>query len=95
MCSVPKPFFRNFRCVGRNWIKRSTPEHLSKSHDVNFEFTVASYNVLADSLLKEHSYLYRNTLSIDHQWVLDWSYRKHNLLQEITYADVDVSYIFF
>ncbi|XP_002163613.2 protein angel homolog 2 [Hydra vulgaris] len=88
MCS--KPLFRNFRCVGRNWVKRPLPEHLSKSPDVNFEFTVASYNVLADCLLKEHSYLYRNAQSINSPWLLDWNYRKHNLLKEIIYADADV-----
>lgn len=88
MSSFPRPLFNSFKHLGRNWFKRTKPNSItSKPH---FEFTVASYNVLADKLLNEHPHLYAN--NNDHTpWVFDWNYRKSNLIAEIIYSNVDVS----
>ncbi|XP_041351320.1 uncharacterized protein LOC121370259 isoform X2 [Gigantopelta aegis] len=50
------------------------------------EISVMSYNILAQNLLEEHSYLYE-----DHgDEALTWNYRSHRLLQEIAFHHSDV-----
>ena len=90
MTSLPRPLFKTFKRLGRSWFKRTRPEHIqTKPH---FEFTVASYNVLADQLLHEHPDLYFNNHNNHERWIFDWNYRKNNLIEEILYANVDVSF---
>jgi len=80
MTHLPRPIFRSYNRIGRHWIKRPRPQHIERNKDHNFEFTVASYNVLADQLLHEHPALYTH---YSHEpWVYDWNYRKHNLLDD-------------
>jgi mRNA deadenylase 3'-5' endonuclease subunit Ccr4 len=50
-------------------------------------FSLMSYNVLAQELLHDNQYLYRN----HSDQVLDWEYRKHKLLQEFEFHQPDVS----
>jgi len=88
MTHLPRPIFRSYNRIGRHWIKRPRPQHIERNKDHNFEFTVASYNVLADQLLHEHPALYTH---YSHEpWVYDWNYRKHNLLDEILYSNADI-----
>jgi len=51
-----------------------------------FEFSVASYNVLAQNLLEEHYYLYRHCA----QQHLDWSYRRQNIMKQLNKHNPDV-----
>ena len=90
----PRTFFTSFTNLGRSWCKRSLPEHLERSRSNNFEFTVASYNVLADQLMRENPYLYAQGKRRD-PGLFEWNYRKHNLLKEIKHANADVRFEFF
>ena len=85
----PRPFFTSFSNLGRHWYKRIIPEHIEKTKNTNFEFTIASYNVLADKLMEDNPYLYYQGKRKDPK-VFDWNYRKHNLLKEIKCANADV-----
>ena len=89
MSQLPRTFFTNFTSLGRQWHRRVIPEHIEKTKSTNFEFTVASYNVLADQLMKDNEFLYYTGMRKDRQ-AFDWNYRKHNLLKEITHANADV-----
>jgi len=51
-----------------------------------FEFSVASYNVLAQDLLEEHAYLYQHC---DDQQ-LHWSYRRKNIMRQLNKNSPDV-----
>ena len=88
MSALPRPIFRSFKEIGRNWFKRTRPNYLESKP--SFEFTVASYNVLADKLLHGHPHLYFNR-GKQESWIFDWNYRKNNLLAEIKCSDADVS----
>lgn len=88
MSSLPRPLFRSFQDIRRSWFKRSWPSYLENKP--TFEFTVASYNVLADKLLHDHPHLYF-TRERQESWIFDWNYRKKNLLAEIRCSDADVS----
>ena len=92
MSSMPRPLFQSFRSIGRNWFKRTKPSDFKDKS--TFEFTVASYNVLADQLLHDHPHLYFGRVGTE-SWIFDWNYRKRNLLAEIAYSNADVSFIYF
>jgi mRNA deadenylase 3'-5' endonuclease subunit Ccr4 len=53
------------------------------------EFTVMSYNILAQNLLENNYNLYYNS---PHE-VLDWRYRKKQLMRELIYHSPDVIYL--
>jgi len=55
-----------------------------------FQFTIATYNVLAQNLLEDNSYLYSHC---ENSHYLEWSYRQQQLLAEITYYQPDVSWM--
>lgn len=88
MSSLPRPIFRSFKDIGRTWFNRTRPSYLESRPSM--EFTVASYNVLADKLLHDHPHLYFNR-GRQESWIFDWNYRKRNLLEEIKCSDADVS----
>lgn len=52
-----------------------------------FDFSVMSYNILAQNLLEDNSHLYRHC----QRPVLHWSFRFPNILKEIKHFDADVS----
>ena len=52
-----------------------------------FEFFIMSYNILAQNLLQDNMYLYRES----QENVLDWSYRSEKLLLEIRCLKADVN----
>ena len=58
MSHGPRTFFTTFSKLGRSWCRRSLPERTERDHTKNLEFTVASYNVLADQLMRDNPYLY-------------------------------------
>jgi len=68
----------------------------SSSSDISqqngFKFTIATYNVLAQNLLEDNSYLYSHCKNAHY---LEWSYRQKQLLAEIAYYQPDVSWISF
>ena len=87
MASRPThPYFTSSKSVGRKWedVPRK-PHHRHGSR--SFRFKIISYNVLADDLLFSNSFLYRS----QENWLLEWEYRKKNLLQELRHYDADVS----
>ncbi|XP_055000738.1 protein angel homolog 2 isoform X1 [Sorex araneus] len=51
-----------------------------------FDFSVMSYNILAQDLLEDNSHLYRHC----QRPVLHWSFRFPNILKEIKHFDADV-----
>ena len=93
MSKIPGPLFKSFHRVGRHWLKRSRPVFIERRKEKNFEFTIASYNVLADTLLHDHPHLYQGNHG-NEPWVYDWNYRKRNLIEEIKYSNADVSSYF-
>lgn len=94
MSQLPRTFFTNFTSLGRHWFRRLIPEHIERTKSSNFEFTVASYNVLADQLMHDNSYLYVSGMRKD-PGAFEWNYRKHNLIQEIKHANADVRTEFY
>ncbi|KAK3714405.1 hypothetical protein QZH41_020634, partial [Actinostola sp. cb2023] len=79
-----KPQFQSACRVGRNWYftRRNGSRHRQRS----IAFKIISYNVLADSLLRCHPMLYEDC----EKWLLEWEYRKKNLLKEILHYDADI-----
>ena len=71
----------------RHWRKSSVGTKLSNGEWIqnNVQFTVMSYNVLADHLMKRHSNLYSQ--SID---VLEWNERWARILKEIEAYNPDI-----
>lgn len=62
-------------------------EYQSSKGREGLPFSLMCYNVLAQELLHDNQYLYRDHSS----QVLDWEYRKQKLLQEFDYHQPDVS----
>ena len=73
--------------LGRKWTPKELPREMSSLGD-GFNFTVLSYNILADKLLKDNGHLYRGY----EKWLLEWDYRKENLMKEILCYNADVSW---
>lgn len=80
-----EPCFQSQQELGRRWSYFQRANHRD-----GFAFTVVSYNVLADQLLKNNCDLYAGYP----RWLLDWEYRKKNLLKEILDFRADVSTFF-
>ena len=53
------------------------------------DFTVMSYNILAQNLLEDNRYLYTDC----DEYILRWKYRKRQLMAELKHHRPDVSYI--
>ncbi|KAK3914137.1 Protein angel-like protein 2 [Frankliniella fusca] len=75
----------------RKWVPTELGENLqqdagSSSKLLDNSFTIMSYNVLAQSLLEEHHYLYRR----NDERALDWKVRSKVLWKEIIEADADI-----
>ena len=84
--SLQQPLFTSPSDLGRRWHSlRRRCYHKQRSR--NFNFTVVSYNVLADGLLWCNSHLYSGT----EEWLKHWEYRRRNLLEELSYYNADVS----
>ena len=58
-------------------VQISAPRRVSRSEEIS----LVSYNLLAQSLLEKNRYLYRHIK--DCPEVLEWDYRKENLLNEL------------
>jgi len=56
-----------------------------------FEFSVASYNILAQDLLEEHRCLYGHC----NEQYLHWSYRRQNIMRQLNKHNPDVCVCFF
>ncbi|XP_072031481.1 LOW QUALITY PROTEIN: uncharacterized protein [Amphiura filiformis] len=70
----------------RHWKDTSLGRrHKSKPY-TGVDFTVMSYNVLAQKLISMNDYLYHHCP----RHILDWEYRKMNLLQEIADINSDI-----
>jgi len=79
----------------RQWAYTDSGRLLHSSSSDNcqqssFKFTIATYNVLAQNLLEDNSYLYSHCKDFRY---LEWSYRQKQLLAEITHYEPDVSWI--
>ncbi|XP_061098354.1 protein angel homolog 2 isoform X2 [Conger conger] len=74
--------------INRQWEELShLHKHRSKSHGAKpFEFSVMSYNILAQQLLQENPYLYKHC----HSSILDWNYRFPNILKELKIHNADI-----
>ena len=55
---------------------------------IPFQFKIASYNILAPSLLDQNFYLYKD---INHTYT-DWNYRRSKIYYEIKQFNADVNY---
>lgn len=76
---------RNSRC----WLNTPFGQNYRQKTD-DFAFSVMSYNVLAQSLLRSNSYLYSHC----HPDALNWHKRSQTLFTEISYFRPDVSTLF-
>jgi len=81
------------KLCNRQWVYTDSGRMLhDNSNNVrqqnSFKFTIASYNVLAQNLLEDNSYLYSHCRDFRY---LEWSYRQKQLLAEMTYYQPDVS----
>ena len=56
-----------------------------------FEFSVASYNILAQDMLEQHSHMYRHC----NDQHLHWPYRRHNIMRKLNKHSPDVGLLFF
>ena len=80
------PLFSDPHQVGRKMQSLPIPNEISILQD-DFNFSVLSYNVLADELLWQNKSLYRGCPD----WTLKWNYRRNNLIREIESYNADVS----
>lgn len=70
--------------------KQDTDEACSSmaSNNQPFQFKIASYNILAPSLLTQNFYLYKDI----NQSYTDWNYRRAKIYNEIKNFKADVIY---
>lgn len=74
----------------REWEDFSTQpdaQGLEAGDGPQFQFTLMSYNILAQDLMQQSSELYLHC----HPDILSWNYRFANLMQEFQHWDPDVS----
>lgn len=74
----------------REWEDFSTQpdaQGLEAGDGPQFQFTLMSYNILAQDLMQQSSELYLHC----HPDILNWNYRFANLMQEFQHWDPDVS----
>lgn len=84
--SMPSKQGNHSKCVPtqpphqyRNWIQTGFGQHYKHNARKNHRFVIVSYNILAQSLLEKHSYLYANHIE-EH---LNWSHRFKCIIHEI------------
>eukprot|EP00794_Sanderia_malayensis_P019937 gene19937-21890_t len=83
---ITEPFYKNPDQIGRHMVQLELPDDEICQIENSFDFTVLSYNVLADQLLNDNRRLYEGYAD----WILGWDYRKNNLLKEIVTYNADV-----
>jgi mRNA deadenylase 3'-5' endonuclease subunit Ccr4 len=64
-------------------------EYFRKDHHQHFKIHLVCYNILAQDLLEDNSYLYTNCFRNN----LKWYRRKDRLLREILRQNADVGFI--
>lgn len=70
----------------RTWSDTNYKEHLIRSRYHHFNFSILSYNILAQQLIDDNPFLYNDCVE-NH---LGWNRRKERLLKEILQQDADV-----
>ena len=75
--------------LGRKWMPTELPRKISDLGN-GFDFTIVSCNILADKLLRDHVCL-NNFCPKSEKWILEWDYKKNNLLKELFSYNADVS----
>lgn len=88
--SVPLPKFSTFEQLGRKWIKRNQPDEIKNNILLHFQFTIVSYAILTDSSLRTNLSRYKKRIAEKQEWVLDWEYRRENLLHELLFTGADI-----
>ncbi|XP_057316235.1 uncharacterized protein LOC130657274 [Hydractinia symbiolongicarpus] len=88
--SVPLPKFSTFEQLGRKWIKRNQPDEIKNNILLHFQFTIVSYAILTDSSLRTNLSRYKKRTAEKQEWVLDWEYRRENLLHELLFSGADI-----
>ncbi|XP_069064535.1 protein angel homolog 1 [Pleurodeles waltl] len=85
--SLPEPIPYH-EILWRDWEYFSllTPCDLNPVGVTQFEFTVMSYNILAQDLVQQSPELYLHC----HPDILSWDYRYQNILQELQHWDPDI-----
>lgn len=84
---LPNPFAE---ILWREWEDLSSQldaQGLETGDGPQFQFTLMSYNILAQDLMQQSSELYLHC----HPDILSWNYRFANLMQEFQHWDPDVS----
>eukprot|EP00064_Thunnus_orientalis_P023473 superscaffoldBa00008903_g23717 len=76
------------KALQRQWESSPACRTFPQPPGVNaaFDFSVLSYNILSQELLRDNIYLYQHC----HPGVLPWEYRLPNLLNEIRQYDADI-----
>lgn len=70
----------------RKWVRTNYGQHFRYDHHRGQSFVLMSYNILAQSLLTKHSYLYRHHRSE----FLDWSHRLKCIKNKILEIKPDI-----
>jgi len=70
----------------RIWLNTIYQEYFCKNHQQYFKFHIVCYNILAQILLEDNLYLYKNSFKTN----LKWYRRKDRLLRELLRQDADI-----
>jgi mRNA deadenylase 3'-5' endonuclease subunit Ccr4 len=68
------------------WLNAVYQEYFRKNHQQYFKFHIVCYNILAQILLEENLFLYKNCLNNN----LKWYRRKDRLIRELLRQDADI-----
>ena len=74
----------------RHWKDSSLGRRHKNKPYPGMDFTVMSYNVLAQNLIEMNDYLYHHCP----QFIMEWEFRKNNLIREMADINSDVSFHF-
>lgn len=84
---LPNPFAEILWREWEDFSAQSDAQGLEAGDGPQFQFTLMSYNILAQDLMQQSSELYLHC----HPDILNWNYRFANLMQEFQHWDPDVS----
>ncbi|CAD5121363.1 DgyrCDS9886 [Dimorphilus gyrociliatus] len=78
----------NFKFKNRRWHKviNFNEKIKYKKAQQFIDFSIASYNLLAQNLLEDNRYLYKHC----EDWMLSWDYRRNKLIEELSYRRSDI-----
>ncbi|CAF1114077.1 unnamed protein product [Adineta steineri] len=84
--SIPHHHHLEKHLPHRMWSNTIYQEYFRKDHHQHFKFHIVCYNILAQMLLEDNSFLYQHCFKSN----LKWSRRKDRLLRELLRQDADI-----